>query len=154
MKMQTIRPATPVDVPGLFEVRTSVAENALSGNELAALGITEVSIAEMIGQAPCAWVADEDGRIVGFSMVDLDEGALFAAFVLPSHEGRGIGRRLARPAEEVLFERHAVAWLETGKATRAAGFYRRLGWCKERDIGGGDVRMEKRRNSIVRLDER
>ena len=150
MTRLTIRPAKAADVPGLFEVRTSVIENALSRDELAALGITEASIAEMIAQAPCAWVADEDGRIVGFSMVDLDEGALFAAFVLPSHEGRGIGRRLVQPAEQALFARHAVAWLETGEATRAAGFYRRLGWGDERDIGGGDVRMEKRREHVTR----
>lgn len=150
MTTLTIRPANAFDIPGLFEVRTSVVENALSRDELAALGITETSIAEMIAQAACAWVADEDGRIVGFSMVDLEEGSLFAAFVLPSHEDRGIGRLLVQPAEEALFERHAVAWLETGKATRAAGFYRHLGWGDECDIGSGDVRMEKRRDAIVR----
>lgn len=108
MTTLTIRPANAADTPGLFEVRTSVVENALSRDELAALDITETSIAEMIAQAPCAWVADEDGRIVGFSMVDLEEGSLFAAFVLPSHGGRGIGRRLVQPAEEALFERYAV----------------------------------------------
>lgn len=154
MTILTIRPATAADISGLFQVRTSVVENALSRDELAALGITETSIADMIAQAPCAWVADEDGRIVGFSMVDLDEGALFAAFVLPSHQGRGIGRRLVQPAEEALFERHAVAWLETAKVTRAAGFYRHLGWGDERDIGGGDVRMERRRTPIVFPDDR
>lgn len=147
MTRLTIRPATAADVPGLFEVRTSVVENALTLAELAELGITPASIADMIAQAACAWVADEDGRIVGFSMVDLDEGALFAAFVLPSHEGRGIGRRLVRPAEAALFQRHPVAWLETAGMSRAAGFYRHLGWGNERTVGGGDVRLEKRRDT-------
>jgi GNAT superfamily N-acetyltransferase len=150
MTTLTIRPANAADTPGLFEVRTSVVENALSRDELAALGITEISIADMIAQAPCAWGANEDGRIVGFSIVNLDDGALFATFVLPTNEGRGIGRRLVQPAGKALFEQHAVAWLETGEANRAAGFYRRLGWGNEHDIGGGDVRMEKLRRESDR----
>lgn len=141
-----IRPAETRDVPGIFHVRTAVTENALSKGELAALGITEASVTRMIESTPCAWVAVQGGEIVGFSMIAVEEGALFAAFVLPSHEGRGIGRRLVRAAEQALFARHAVAWLETGKETRAAGFYRRLGWGNERDVGAGDIRLEKRRN--------
>lgn len=139
-----IRAARAADVRGIFHVRTSVTENHLSMAELACLGITQASVAAMIAESRCAWVA-EDARamIVGFSMIDIEEGALFAAFVLPSWEGLGIGRRLVALAEEGLSRRHAVGWLETGKETRAAGFYRRLGWEERCGAGMGDSRLEK-----------
>lgn len=140
-----IRLAEAADTPGIFHVRTSVRENALTRAQMAEMGITETSVSQMILDAPCAWVALAQGGIVGFSIADLAEGSLFAAFVSPSHEGKGIGRRLVQAAEEALFQRHATAWLETGGTTRAAGFYRRLGWGSERDIGEGDIRLEKQR---------
>ncbi len=140
-----IRVAETSDVAGIFHVRTSVKENALSLRELSDMGITEASITDMIANDRCAWVAVEDGNIIGFSMIDADEGSLFAAFVLPSHEGRGVGRGIVEAAEKELFTRHALCWLETGSTTRAAGFYRRLGWTNDQDIGQGDIRLEKRR---------
>lgn len=140
-----VRLARASDVGGIFHVRTSVSENVLTMSELAGMGITEASVAAMIEGSPCAWVASEGALVVGFSMIDPVEGALFAAFVLPSHEGKGIGKVLVQTAEAVLFAHHAVIWLETAKASRAAGFYRRLGWGNEKDIGGGDIRLEKLR---------
>ncbi|PTE17339.1 GNAT family N-acetyltransferase [Cereibacter changlensis JA139] len=140
-----IRAAETTDVAGIFHVRTSVKENVLSAAELKSMGITEDSITAMIENGPCAWVAVEDSEVIGFSMIDAEEGSLFAAFVLPSHEGRGVGRRIVEAAERELFTRHAVCWLETGSTTRAAQFYRRLGWSNEQDIGNGDIRLEKRR---------
>jgi len=140
-----IRLAKSSDIGEIFRVRTSVNENHLTVAEMAGMGITEASVAEMIDSAPCAWVACADAKIVGFSMIDADEGSLFAAFVLPSHEGNGIGKELVKAAEDALFSKHAVAWLETAKTSRAAGFYRHLGWGNERAVGDGDIRLEKRR---------
>ncbi|MDF3837720.1 GNAT family N-acetyltransferase [Cupriavidus basilensis] len=140
-----IRLARPSDVGDIFRVRTSVNENVLSVTEMADMGITEASVTDMIRSAPCAWVACENAQVVGFSMIDSNEGSLFAAFVLPSHEGKGIGKKLVQAAEEVLFSKHALAWLETAETSRAAGFYRHLGWGHERDVGEGDIRLEKRR---------
>lgn len=140
-----IRAAKAADVAGIFHVRTSVRENILSIRELADMGITAQAVIDMVSAELCAWVAVENNDVVGFSMINQDEGSLFAAFVLPSHEGKGIGRRLVLEAEGQLFARHAVCWLETGKTTRAAGFYRRLGWSNEQNAGNGDIRLEKRR---------
>lgn len=139
-----VRPATVADVDAMFRVRTSVRENTLTLDELAEIGVTPAAIATAIQSAPCAWVAKADGEVLGFAMVDLDTACLFAAFVLPGHEGRGIGTALIRTCEAALFERHPVAWLETAGHSRAAGVYRHLGWGGEVDVGDGDVRMEKR----------
>lgn len=140
-----VRPAQLGDVPGIFHVRTSVNENVLSHAELAEMGITDSAVSSMIARRSCAWVALQGDELIGFSMIDQDEGALFAVFVLPAYEGRGVGRRLLALAERELFTQHAVAWLETRRDSRAAGFYRRLGWADEQDAGHGDIRLQKHR---------
>ncbi|WP_279481357.1 GNAT family N-acetyltransferase [Aureimonas sp. SK2] len=82
--------------------------------------------------------------MVGFSMIDAEEGSLFAAFVLPGFEGRGIGRALIARAEAALFERFDAIWLETDPDSRAARLYHRLGW-RAVETAGSDIRMQKRR---------
>ena len=62
-----------------------------------------------------------------YPMIDMGGGSWFAAFLLPTNEGRQRGDYSVAVAEKQLFTRHAVARLETGKATRASGFYRQLG---------------------------
>ncbi len=141
----TIRPARPEDTAALFDVRTSVRENHQGVEELAGLGITPASISAMIAAAPCAWVAEAEGRMVGFTMIDDGQGTLFAAFVRPECEGQGIGGALIARAEAALFLRHVSIWLETGRDSRAAAVYRHLGWGDEVDLGGGNIRLTKAR---------
>lgn len=139
------RPATPADIPAITHVRTSVTENHLSVAQMAERGITEAFIEAMMLATPCAWVAERAGQVVGFSMVENDSGGVWAAFVLPGHEGLGIGTGLMELAEEQLFKAHARIWLETGARTRAAGFYRARGWGEERLVKEDYLRLEKRR---------
>ncbi|THD40325.1 N-acetyltransferase (plasmid) [Pantoea sp. SGAir0430] len=129
----------------MFHVRISVIENHLSREEMRRIGITENVVADLIEKSRCAWVATDDEKIIGFSMILPDEGCLFAAFVLPEYEGRGIGRRLVELAENELFRHHEIAWLETDKQSRAAKFYIQLGWGNKIDINDTDIRLEKHR---------
>ncbi len=140
-----VRLARVTDVPAMFSVRTSVKENILTRAELAELGVTPDAIAQAVASAPCAWVAEVNGEVVGFAMVDLETACLFAAFVLPAHEGKRIGTQLIQACETALFERHPVAWLETDRHSRAAGLYRHLGWGSQVSVGGSDIRLEKQR---------
>ena len=117
----------------------------MTADELSAIGVTPEAIALAVSTAPCAWVATIDEEVVGFAMVDLDDACLFALFVLPGHEGCGIGTRLTRTCENALFERHPAAWLETANGSRAARLYRHLGWGSEVEIGDGDIRLKKQR---------
>lgn len=129
----------------MFHVRISVIENHLSREEMQRIGITENVVADLIEKSYCAWVATDNEKIIGFSMILPDEGCLFAAFVLPEYEGRGIGRRLVEIAEKELFRHHEIAWLETDKQSRAAKFYIQLGWGNKIDINDTDIRLEKHR---------
>lgn len=140
-----IRPATEADVEAVFHIRTSVKENHLSLEQMTAMGITPDAIWEAIAAESCAWLAEAGGKAVGFAMVDMEEGCVFAAFVLPEWEGRGLGRRLMAEAEARLFRRHETIWLETDGRSRASGFYAHLGWKPTATDGNGDVRFEKKR---------
>lgn len=137
------RTAQLSDVGSIFDVRTSVVENHLSREDMQQMGITERVVADLIEQSLCAWVATENDKVIGFSMILPDEGSLFAAFVLPEYEGKGIGRRLVALAEQELFRHHEIIWLETDKNSRAAKFYLQLGWGNKTNINDTDIRLEK-----------
>lgn len=144
----SIRVATPADVEALFDVRTSVRENHQGREELAALGVTPESVAEMLRTSSRAWLAEMDRRAAAFAMADAALGTVFALFVRPGYEGRGLGRALLAEAERWLFARGwDEVWLLTGsdERLRARGFYRRLGW---RDAGvqpDGQVKLVRSR---------
>lgn len=142
---KTIRTAREGDIDSIFNIRTSVRENHLSLDQLAQIGVTPDAIRDAISQAPCLWVAEVDGVVTGFSMADREDACVFAAFVLPEFEGHGLGRSLMEKAEAYLFEHHQTIWLETAEASRASGFYRKLGWQPVEHLAQGDVRFEKSR---------
>lgn len=144
-----IRPATPQDVAALLQVRTAVKENHLSLAQLAERGITEATLHEALsGPVLCAWVAEDGSSVVGFAMIDLDAASLFALFVLPTHEGRGIGSALLAYAEQALFAHHPQIWLETARDSRAARLYQARGWGDTAAVGEHDVRLHKHRAKI------
>jgi len=140
-----LRAAVAADVPALFDIRLSVAENAMTLEELAGVGVTPDSVRTALEADACAWLAEVDGRPVAFVMADNDEGCVFAMFVRPGFEGCGLGRALMDEAERYLFRDHDVLWLNTGARAdiRAHGFYRRLGWRKVGPAGNGETRYEK-----------
>lgn len=140
-----IRLAKLADIDAIFKIRTSVRENHLSQDQLTEIGVTPEAISQAISETPCAWVAQVSGVPVGFSMVDIEEGCVFAVFVLPEFEGYGVGRNLMHKAESFLFQRHQKIWLETAEASRASGFYRHLGWQPVKHLPEGDIRFEKQR---------
>jgi GNAT superfamily N-acetyltransferase len=126
-----IRPAQPADIKTLFDIRTSVVENHQSLEEIAELGITPQSVATMLATDCAAWLAEIDGRPVGFAIANATERTLFGLFVLPAFEGRGAGRALIQAAENWLWSKGAEdIWLVTGNdpSLRAYGFYLHLGW--------------------------
>ncbi|MGM8850116.1 GNAT family N-acetyltransferase [Salinicola halophyticus] len=132
-----VREARETDIEEIFAIRTSVAENHLSLAQLAEMGITPETIAAMLAQGPCLWVAEIDGVPVGFSMVRNETGCVFGLFVRADHEGRGVGRLLLERAERHLFAKFGPIWLETEIGSRAYAFYECAGWLpvEKRDRG-------------------
>ncbi|MEL7085354.1 MAG: GNAT family N-acetyltransferase [Cyanobacteria bacterium P01_A01_bin.3] len=126
-----IRVAERHDIETLFDIRTSVVENYQSREEIATLGITPDSVADMLQTNCKAWIVELDGQAIGFSIANKDEATILGLFVRPQFEGRGAGRHLMAVAEDWL-RSHGVseAWLLTGNdpELRAYGFYSHLGW--------------------------
>ncbi|WP_223527759.1 GNAT family N-acetyltransferase [Pseudomonas sp. A-RE-23] len=71
-----------------------ICKDAFIQDQLTEIGITPEAISQAISETPCAWVAEVNGVPVGFSMVDIEDGCVFAVFVLPEFEGYGLGRNL------------------------------------------------------------
>ena len=120
----TIRRATEADRERISEIRFSVKENILRDRSR----VTHDMVTWFI-ENPGIWLWEEDGRILGFSAADTRDGSIWALFVAPGHERRGIGRALFAKACDVLRqEGHRTAWLTTQAGSRAEGFYRAAGW--------------------------
>lgn len=134
-----IRKATRTDLPRIFEIRAAVRENKLSDPTRVTAEMCEWFI-----DHAAFWLCEEDGVVQGFSAGDPRDGTIFALFVDPAWEGRGIGQALLPLACKTLRDAgHRVARLDTEAATRAEHFYRRNGW---RDIGrepDGQIIFEK-----------
>lgn len=145
-----IREATGADMPGISRVRQSVVENAATPEGLAARGITNESVAASFLVDAKGWVAEEAGEIVAFSIADRATRSIFALFVLPSHEGRGLGNQLLGNAVQWLWDNGATGlWLTTGPGTRAARFYTKRGWVYTGNADRGDIRFELSRESLA-----
>jgi GNAT superfamily N-acetyltransferase len=144
----TFREATGGDMPGISHVRTSVVENALTLEQLAARGITDESVAASFLNTSKGWVAVERDIVVGFSIADRASHSIFALFVLPTHERRGIGARLFDLAVNWLWDHGAERlWLTTDPQSKAARFYERRGWLATGRSERGDTKYELARKS-------
>jgi GNAT superfamily N-acetyltransferase len=133
-------------MPGIVHVRSSVRENLLTPEQLAQRGITNASVAASLLVDSKGWVAERSGEIVAFSMADRADPSIFALFVLPGYEGRGLGNRLLDLALQWLWDNGAkLVWLTTAPDTKAARFYARRGWVPVGMEPRGDMRFELRR---------
>jgi ribosomal protein S18 acetylase RimI-like enzyme len=151
--MLSYRPMTAADLTAAFDVRLATVENAVTMEELAEdYGITPESLAAAMETHVQGWLCEDGGRAVGFAMGDRSNGEVQVVAVLPSHEGRGIGKALLLAVQDWLFaEGHEEIWLGANPdpAVRASGFYRRLGWRRTGVMKGGDEVLRLRREDAV-----
>ena len=126
------RKAVPDDTHDCIVLRGLTRENAFSVERLAERGITLESWRDAIadGSLP-GHVAIEDGKIVGYCFGHSDSGEIAVLALLPSHEGKGIGRTLLALMTEELgkfgFQRLFLG-CSADPEVRSYGFYRHLGW--------------------------
>jgi GNAT superfamily N-acetyltransferase len=120
----TIRRATDADRDRINEIRFSVKENILRDRSR----VTYDMITWFL-ENPGIWLWEEDGKVLGFSAADTRDGAIFALFIDPKHEGRGIGRALfARALDSLRAAGHSTGSLTTQPGSRADRFYQKAGW--------------------------
>ncbi len=144
--MLTYRPMTVDDIPAVLEVRFATVENAITLEELERdYGITPATIAAAMTSDSRGWLCEDvegdEGKVVGFAMGDRTNGEVQVVAVLPSHEGRGIGKALLGRVTDWLFAGgNEEIWLGANPdpEVRATRFYRRLGWRRTGVMKGGD----------------
>lgn len=120
-----IREARIEDIPQIQVVRNSVKENTLSNPDL----VTDKDCEEFITERGKGWVCEIDGKITGFSIVDLKDNNIWALFVDPDFEKIGIGKKLHDIMLDWYFtQTKENVWLGTSPNTRAELFYRKSGW--------------------------
>lgn len=136
------REATLEDIPALFEIRFSVKENVLSDRSK----VTPEMCADYLTRSGKGWLCEIDGEAVGFSIASQKDASIWALFIKPEYEGRGIGKKLLKLATDWLFEMGASSIsLSTGANTRADRVYESLGWKRGEIKPDGEVgyRLEK-----------
>ena len=126
-----IRQITERDIPALFVVRPQTRENAMSVEELAAIGVTPEFILAAIKNSHRGWLFEDDNEVGGFAMGDAEASELTVMAMLPQYEGKGIGGQLLTQVEDWLASEGCTRiWLTTDINTdlRAYGFYLKQGW--------------------------
>jgi GNAT superfamily N-acetyltransferase len=130
-----VRQAVSADIPAMSEIRLAVTENVLRDPAR----ITVEMYEDYLEKSGRGWVAESAGEIVAFCYADKVDASIWALFVKPGHEGRGLGKALLRQAVDWLFEAgHERVHLTTGADTRADRFYAAQGW-ERHPAGASDV---------------
>ena len=133
------RQATIEDIEGMHQVRISVRENKLSNPDR----ITQKDYETFLTERGKGWVCVVEHNIVGFCVIDLVDKNIWALFVLPSFEGKGIGHHLHQQMLDWYFKQYSVRlWLSTEKGTRAENFYRHHGWQEAGLYGTAEIKFE------------
>jgi GNAT superfamily N-acetyltransferase len=89
------------------------------------------------------WVCEVINEIVGFAIADLKENNIWALFINPNFEGKGIGTKLQKIMLDWYFENGKEdVWLGTSPTTRAEKFYSKSGWVKNGMHGSKEVKFE------------
>lgn len=143
-----VRDACIADIPQIQIVRHSVKENVLSDPGL----VTDEDCAEFISVRGRGWVCESSGEILGFAIADLLENNIWALFVKPEFERKGIGRKLHDRMMHWFFSQSKnIAWLGTAPGTRAASFYKKAGWKESGTHGKGEIKFEMKREEWLAL---
>ncbi|MNK54586.1 putative acetyltransferase [compost metagenome] len=133
------REALITDIPQIQVVRHTVKENTLSNPAL----VTDADCEDFITRRGKGWVCEVAGELAGFSIVDLQEHNIWALFLRPEFEGKGIGKALHRLMMDWYFEQtRETVWLGTSPNTRAEVFYTRQGWQKTGMVNKDEVKFE------------
>ena len=144
-----IRQAELSDIPQIQIVRHTVKENILTNPDL----VTDAHCVEFISQRGKGWVCEIENLIVGFSIVDLQENNIWALFMRPEFEKKGIGRKLHDVMLDWYFSQTKTSvWLGTSPHTRAELFYKKAGWELIGTHGEDEIKFEMSYDAWMRKD--
>lgn len=136
------------DIQQIQIVRHTVRENTLPNREL----VTNKDCEEYLTERGKGWVCEIDDQIVGFSIADLKDNCIWALFLRPEFEGKGIGRHLHDTMLDWYFaQTQDKVWLVTEVNTRAEKFYRKSGWTEAGSAEEGEIKFEMTHNIWMKM---
>ena len=133
------REALVGDIKNMQIVRNSVKDNVLSDPSF----VTDKECENYITIRGKGWVCDIAIAVIGFAIADLEENNIWALFLQPGYEGKGIGKKLHDIMLDWYFSKtKEKVWLSTAPDTRAEMFYRKCGWKEVGKHGQGEIKFE------------
>ena len=133
------REAQTADIPQMQIVRHSVKENTLSDPAL----VQDKDVEDYMTRRGKGWVCEINKTIAGFAIVSVTDHNVWALFVKPGFEKKGIGRRLHDEMMDWYFSQTVeTIWLGTAPFSRAEAFYRKAGWREVGKHGKGEIKFE------------
>ena len=143
------REATIADIPGMQVVRNAVKENMLPDPSL----VPDKDYHAFLTERGKGWVCIAHGKIAGFAIADLLGQNIWALFVDPAEEGKGIGKKLHQLMMAWYFAQTAeTVWLGTAPGTRAEVFYEKQGWKKMGIVNKGETKFEMDKAGWLKLE--
>jgi GNAT superfamily N-acetyltransferase len=134
-----IRVATIDDIKQIQVIRNLVKENRLSNPSL----ITDDAVEEHITIKGKGWVYETEKLILGFAIADVKAKNIWALFLHPNIEGKGIGKALHNIMMDWYFtQTNETCWLSTDHKSRAAVFYKMQGWKEISNYGKAEIKLE------------
>jgi ribosomal protein S18 acetylase RimI-like enzyme len=101
--MISCRELLPSDLEVVFDVRVKTWHNPNGAEAVLRLGITREAVREMMRHSHRGWVAEEEHRIVGFTMSNRQTVEMWVIAVRLEFENLGIGKRLTDLVEAWLW---------------------------------------------------
>ena len=131
------------DIPQIQVIRNAVKENTLSDPAL----VSDEDCKVFLTVRGKGWVCEMNHYIVGFSIVDFKEKNIWALFVHPEFESKGIGKKLHDIMLTWYFNQtKETVWLGTAPNSRAEKFYRKAGWKEAGMHRKGEIKFEMNYN--------
>jgi ribosomal protein S18 acetylase RimI-like enzyme len=131
-----LRPALLEDIPAMHALRLAVRENRLSDPSR----VTQADYERRLAKPGASWVAELNGSIAGFAIADFPSRSVWALFVNPGFEGRGIGRSLLQQITQSLEAAGpGTIHLSTEGGTRAERLYAAAGWTRLGQLPNGEL---------------
>ena len=131
------RRAEPADLPELWALRTRAVRTSCASHyapdviDAWCASPAPESLPRLVA-AGGAWVAEENGRVLGYAILEMDSGEVDAVFVEPGQQGRGIALRLLAALEAMPAAR-GVGRLFLSASLNAVPFYQRAGFTSLRE---------------------
>jgi ribosomal protein S18 acetylase RimI-like enzyme len=157
-----IRPVTLADIAGLRECVGAIAQERrfLAVTQPFTLQETALFVASIVDNGFVQYVADDDGRLVGWCDVTGKRGHVHAHVgvlgmgVLDTHRGQGLGARLMQATLAAARERFEQVELSVyGANTAAQALYRRFEFVECGRYAGG-FKVDDRYDDVILMSLR